>query len=357
MSIYSLVDTGLVPDAAIRMGIRRLLRRRLSELDQPDIDQEQKQLSDLVEQLRRSPIALHTETANQQHYEVPTEFFARVLGQHMKYSAGLWTDGVEPGLEHTLLDQSEAAMLNLTRERAEIAGGQEILDLGCGWGSLSLWVAARYPTCLVTGLSNSATQKAYIESVARARGLTNLKVITADIATFESTRQYDRVLSVEMFEHMRNYDALLAKVSRMLKPGGKLFVHIFSHARHAYPFEVRDDSDWMARYFFTGGLMPSADLLFYFPEHLQVERHWRVSGFHYARTCAAWRQNMDLQRSQIMPILEQTYGAGQARRWWTYWRIFFMACEELFAFRHGREWFVSHYLFSQNRARHAGRDE
>ena len=238
-------------------------------------------------------------------------------------------------------------MLALTCTRAELADGQEVLELGCGWGSLSLFMAAHYPKSRITAVSNSRTQKAYIDEQARQRGLQNLRVITADMNEFQAEGTFHRVVSVEMFEHMRNYEKLMERIARWLEPGGKLFVHIFTHKELAYLFEVKDDTDWMSKYFFTGGIMPSDSLLLYFQRDLSIEQHWRVSGGHYQKTAEAWLANMDGRREQILPLFEETYGADQAVKWWSYWRIFFMSCAELWGFRGGTEWFVSHYLFSK----------
>lgn len=339
--IDSVLEKNILPDAVIRFGIRRLLRERLKQETKETCELQQAHFMDLVRELRASPIALNTVDANEQHYEVPTEFFTFVLGKHMKYSSGYWKEGVKS------IDQSEEDMLALTCERADLKDGMKILELGCGWGSLSLFMAQKFPKARITGVSNSHTQKAYIDAQAKKRGLKNLKIVTADMNTFATRETFDRVVSVEMFEHMRNYDRLLAKVSGFLRPSGKLFVHIFTHKDFAYKFEVLSARDWMSKYFFTGGIMPSDHLLLYFAKDFMVENHWRVSGRHYAKTSRAWLRNMDSNKGKIYPILEQTYGISESRKWWVYWRVFFMACEELWAYKNGNEWFVSHYLFSK----------
>lgn len=340
--IHTLLKNDLIPDAFIRYGIRRLLRQRLFEEKKPTIELQWQHWKNYINMLKESPIAIDTKAANEQHYEVPTRFFQLVLGRHLKYSSGYWQEGV------TELDRAEKDMLALTCSRADLRDGQDILELGCGWGSLSLYMAEHFPQSRITAVSNSRTQKEFIDATARQRGFNNLTIITADMNHFTTDQKFDRVVSVEMFEHMRNYRTLLAKVAQFMKDDARLFVHIFTHREYAYLFEVRDESDWMAKYFFTGGQMPGDMLFHYFNEDLRIEEHWRVSGLHYAKTSEAWLANMDRHRQEIMPLLESTYGSNNARMWWVYWRIFFMACAELWQYNQGDEWLVSHYRFRKN---------
>lgn len=336
-----LLEQNKIPDSLIRIGIRKLLKQRLLDEKKANIELQQDHLMSLIEELKNSPIAVNTIDANEQHYELPTEFYKYCLGKHLKYSSGYWKDGV------TDIDASERDMLELTCERAELTDCQDVLELGCGWGSLSLFMSAKYPKSNFTVISNSRTQKIYIDEQAKHRGINNLTVITININDFSIEKSFDRVVSVEMFEHMRNYEKLMHQVASVLKPDGKLFVHIFTHKYYAYKFEVRDDTDWMSKYFFTGGIMPSDDLLLYFNKHLSIEKHWHVSGMHYSKTSEAWLQNMDKKKANIMPLFEKTYGKENALKWWVYWRIFYMACAELWGYNNGEEWIVSHYVFSK----------
>ncbi|MES2287168.1 MAG: class I SAM-dependent methyltransferase [Bacteroidota bacterium] len=337
----SLLEKNKIPDILIRKGIRSLLKQRLDQENKGNTETQQAHFMNLIEELKSSPIAVNTVDANEQHYEVPTKFYQYCLGKHLKYSSGYWKDGV------TDIDTSEKDMLELTCQRAELQDGQNVLELGCGWGSLSFFMASKFPKSTFTVVSNSRTQKLYIDEQAINRGLKNLTVITVDINVFNIDATFDRIVSVEMFEHMRNYQKLMHKASSFLRADGKLFVHIFTHKEYAYKFEVIDESDWMSKYFFTGGIMPSDHLLLYFNEHMSIEQHWHVNGTHYSKTSEAWLENMDKHKNEIMPMFESTYGKDQALKWWVYWRIFYMSCAELWGYNDGNEWIVSHYLFKK----------
>jgi len=335
--LIGLAERGFLPDRVIRLGIRLLDKKRLRSEDCGDVEAQRKRLSRFIEKMRQSPIAVQTPKANEQHYELPPAFFLLVLGKHLKYSGCCWSEGVKN------LDQAEERMLEVTCRRAQLEDGLKILELGCGWGSLSLWMAEHYPGSQIVAVSNSGSQADFIRSRTAERNLKNVQVVTADMNDFTPDFRFDRVVSVEMFEHMRNWPRLLERISRWLKPEGRLFIHIFTHRKFAYTFEVNGEGNWMGRYFFSGGMMPSDDLLFHLKDHLLVEKHWQVNGMHYGKTAEAWLKNMDRNRRTILPILQNVYGPEDARRWLQRWRIFFMACAELWGYQKGQEWQVSHY--------------
>ncbi len=335
------VEQGVVPDKVIRSGIRALLRERLTTLPTDDCESAMAHKQAFIAMMDGSPIADVPERANEQHYELPPEFFGEVLGPARKYSCCLWDDEVES------LAEAEQRSLQVTAERAGIRDGMTVLELGCGWGAFCLHVAAQFPNSQVTAVSNSQGQRRHIESEAARLGLQNLTVVTADMNDFKAPARYDRIVSVEMFEHMRNHRALLSRIHDWLQPGGRFLMHVFCHKEHAYAFEDQGPSDWMSRYFFAGGIMPSDDLPLYFQDHLNLTHHWRWDGRHYERTLNAWLARMDVARDRVWPILERTYGTDHAGVWWMRWRLFFMACAELFGYRNGQEWWVSHYLFER----------
>jgi len=341
---HELSENGLVPDSLIRTGIRHLLKKRLSDIQADDNECVSRTQEAFIAHMREAGIAEVPHKANEQHYEVPAAFYKPILGHHFKYSCAYWPEGVET------LNDAEAAALTVTCARADIEDGMKILELGCGWGSLTLWMARHYPNSQITAVSNSSSQGDFIRERAADAGLQNIEVITADMNNFDTSEQYDRVVSLEMFEHMRNWPELYRRISQWLKPDGEFFMHVFVHRNTPYLFEDKEASDWMSRHFFSGGMMPSTDLPLFFQDHLKLEQRWQWDGRHYEKTSNAWLANMDASRQELWPILEETYGHDFAKVWWMRWRMFFMACAELFGFNQGQEWFVSHYRFSNRRS-------
>lgn len=337
MNAISLAENGILPYWLIRFGIRQRLRRKLI-VEESKYD---RQKTRFMEDLVRSPIATDTDKANEQHYELPPEFFKLALGPNLKYSACYWPEDCRT------LEEAECHSLMQVCARAGLRNGMKILDMGCGWGSFSLWAAREYPNAHILAVSNSRFQGEYIRTQAARRGLNNLDVATADMNTFDPGQEFDRIVSIEMLEHMSNYESLFSRVSRWLKDDGKLFAHVFSHGKYAYKYDDQNENEWMAKHFFTGGIMPSHSLLPHFNKHLTVVESWQLNGRHYQKTCEAWLQNMDEHKGRIEMIFQDCYGQEAARIWMWRWRLFFLACSELFGYSRGSEWGISHYLFAK----------
>lgn len=338
--IDSMISKGVVPDFLIRKGINSFLKKRLVDEYGNQFDEAERRRHNLVNELKESPVAIETDKANDQHYMVPPEFFLNSLGSRLKYSCGHWDKAKN-------LDEAELEMLELTIERAGIQDGDKILELGHGWGAITLFMAEKFPNSDIIAVSNSKFQGDFILDRAKEKGLTNITIKTADVANLDMSEKFDRVISIEMFEHMRNYKELLKRISTWLNPEGTLFVHIFVHKEISYKFEVVDETDWMSKYFFSGGIMPSEHLLYYFKDDMQVDQHWRVNGTHYGKTARGWLDKMDSNKDKIMKIFKDHYPKGEAGKWFNYWRIFFMSCEELWNYKDGSEWFVGHYLLKK----------
>ena len=335
----SWTESGLVPDAVIRAGIRRLLETKRKEIHSGDEEFAANALNSFVTMMNQSPIAHVPDLANEQHYEVPAEFFTHVMGDHLKYSCCYWPQEVGN------LSEAETAALELTVQRAGITDGMKVLDLGCGWGSLSLWIAEHFPSTSVVSVSNSTSQRNFIVERARERAIENIEVVTSDMNDFDTDERFDRVVSVEMFEHMRNHGELFGRINEWLVPDGRFFMHIFCHRSTPYEYIDKGPGDWMSRHFFSGGIMPSADLPMRFADKLCLDKRWHWNGQHYAKTCNAWLKKMDDNEDAIKPVLAKCYGEADASLWWQRWRIFFMACAELFDYDEGHEWYVGLYLF------------
>lgn len=332
-----LAEKGKMPDAAIRAGIRKLLRDRLKLETKASREEQLDLLYSFIALMRAGPVAVAADTANEQHYELPADLFQTFMGPRLKYSSGFWPEA------STSLAGAEETMLELTGLRAGLEDGMEILELGCGWGSLSLWMAEHFPNSRITVVSNSKSQKKFID----ARGFPNLEVVTADMNNFDVGRKYDRVVSVEMFEHMRNWPELLHRINGWLKDDGRLFLHIFVHREFAYLFNEPGKNNWMAEHFFKEGMMPAEMLLFMLNDDLLVENHWCINGTHYAKTLRAWLEAIDRNKENAIEILARHSSPEEAVLQFGRWRIFFMACEELFGFKEGNEWYVAHYLLKK----------
>ena len=331
--LLSLAESGFIPDTLIKIAARYISNRRLNE--QSDDDNKDK----IISVLSRGAVAEKTYDANEQHYEVPPEFFNYVLGTNLKYSCSLF-DNVDS------LDDAEDSMLKLYIDRADIKDGHEVLDLGCGWGSFSLYVAERYPDINITSVSNSSDQIAYIKNEAHKKGLSNIKAFRMDVNNLELNKKFDRIVSIEMFEHLRNYKLILNYLNHALKPDGKLFIHIFCHKKLTYLYEMKNNLDWMTKYFFQGGIMPSKDIFQYFEDELEIINQWDINGNHYSKTCKAWLNNHYKNKKKILDIFDKHY--DEPKIWFNRWRIFFLSCEAFFALNNGKEYFVAHYLFKKS---------
>jgi cyclopropane-fatty-acyl-phospholipid synthase len=339
---FDLTEQGFVPDLVIRRGIRYLVKKRLREIEARNTEKMADTQFQFITSMAKASTALVPEKANEQHYEVPASFYLKSLGPRLKYSCAYWPEGINT------LAEAEVAGLQATCEHAQLEDGQNVLELGCGWGSLTLWMAEHYPASNITAVSNSASQREFIEARALERNLDNIRIITCDMNDFDIEKeQFDRIVSVEMFEHMRNWSSLYKNVASWLKPGGRFFKHIFVHRTAPYAFEVNGSDDWMSEYFFSGGMMPSDDLPLFLQQDFKVIRRWRWDGTHYEKTANAWLKNTDEHREDILRVFKDTYGDSTANMWLVRWRMFFMACAELFGYDEGQEWHVSHYLFEK----------
>ena len=336
------LSKGLIPDKFVRSGIQHFIKKRIKDDIGISVTEREVKRLQFIDNMINSPVAIETDLANDQHYCLPPGFFELVLGEHLKYSCCHWDKAKN-------LSEAEQEMLDITINRAEIQDGMKILELGCGWGAITLSMAKRYPNSEILAVSNSPMQREFILEKAQKLGLQNVKVETHNVAKLQLKEKFDRVVSIEMFEHMRNYPVLLERISNWLNPNGKMFIHIFVHRDVPYLYEVKDDSDWMSKYFFSGGIMPSAHLLHYFTDHMKVQKYWAVDGVHYQKTARAWLDNMDQKKEQIFKVLKNHYGNKEYKKWFYYWRIFFMSCEELWKFKNGNEWFVGHYLLEKTK--------
>ena len=331
--LLSLAESGFIPDVLIKIAARYISNKRLNE-QSVDYNKDK-----IITVLSRGAVAEKTYDANEQHYEVPPEFFKYVLGTNLKYSCSLFND-VDS------LDDAEESMLKLYMDRADIKDGHEVLDLGCGWGSFSLYVAERYPNINITSVSNSSDQIAYIKNEAHKKDLLNIKAFRMDVNNLELNKQFDRIVSIEMFEHLRNYKLILNSLNHALKPDGKLFIHIFCHKKLTYLYEMKNNLDWMTKYFFQGGIMPCKDIFQYFEDELEIINQWDINGNHYSKTCKAWLNNHYKNKKKILDIFEKHY--DEPKIWFNRWRIFFLSCEAFFALNNGKEYFVGHYLFKKS---------
>ena len=327
-----LAESGFIPDALIKIAARYISTRRLNEGNTHD------NKKTIISELSKGVVAEKTYDANEQHYEVPAEFFNQVLGVNLKYSCSFFNDV-------NSLDEAEESMLELYIQRADIKNGHEVLDLGCGWGSFSFYVAEKYPNTNITSVSNSNDQITYIKNEAHKRGLSNIKAFRMDVNKLDLNKQFDRIVSIEMFEHLRNYKLILNSLNNALKLDGRLFIHIFCNKKLTYFYEMKNNLDWMTKYFFQGGIMPSKDIFEYFEDDLEIINQWDINGNHYSKTCRAWLSNHYKNKKKILDIFQKHY--DNPKIWFNRWRIFFLSCEAFFALNNGEEYFVSHYLFKK----------
>lgn len=345
-NFIKVLENGYMPDPITRLGIRSLVKQRLNESSKNTANDPQ-YLKNYAQKLKQSPLAIMTDTANKQHYEVPTDFYNLSLGRHKKYSSCYWDQNTKT------LEEAEQKALDLSIEHAGVVDGMRVLELGCGWGSLSLELAKRFPHSAITAVSNSKTQKAYIDHQASERGLTNLTVLTRDLGLESNydfgAEKFDRVMSIEMMEHLRNYELFFKKVAPSIKEDGKFFIHIFTHKNAPYFFETEGEDNWMGKYFFSGGQMPARDLFDEFNNDLIVEKKWDWNGDHYSKTLEAWLDNTDQEKTRVLSMFKKTYGEGAEVIWYNRWRVFFMSCSELFKYNKGEEWGVTHYLMSKKK--------
>ena len=343
-NFIKVLENGYMPDPITRIGIRSLVKQRLDE-SLKNTSKDPHYLKNYAKELKKSPLAIMTDSANKQHYEVPTEFYDLSLGRHKKYSSCYWDKNTKT------LEEAEQKALDLSIEHAGIVDGMRVLELGCGWGSLSLELAKRFPNSAITSVSNSKTQKSYIDNQARARGLKNLVILTRDLGVESNydfgPEKFDRVMSIEMMEHLRNYDLFFKKMSPSIKDDGKFFIHIFTHKNAPYYFETEGEDNWMGKYFFSGGQMPARDLFDEFNNDLVVEKKWDWNGDHYSKTLEAWLENTDQKKSEVLSMFKKTYGEGSEVIWYNRWRVFFISCSELFKYNNGEEWGVTHYLMKK----------
>ncbi len=330
--LLSLAESGFIPDTLIKIATRFISNRRLNEQSVDDYKDM------IITELSKGAVAEKTHDANEQHYEVPPEFFNYVLGKNLKYSCALFDNA-------NSLDDAEESMLKLYIDRADIKNGHEVLDLGCGWGSFSLYVAERFPNLNITSVSNSNDQITYIQSEAHKRGLSNINALKMDVNNLQLDQKFDRIISIEMFEHLRNYKLILNSLNNLLKNDGRLFIHIFCHKKLTYLYEIKNNLDWMTKYFFQGGIMPSKDIFKYFEDELEIINQWDINGNHYSKTCKAWLNNHYKNKKKILDIFDKHY--EEPKIWFNRWRIFFLSCEAFFALNNGEEYLVAHYLFKK----------